>query len=82
MSSLTVRDWQNALSYDQLNQESSWKYLVQLIHESMRIEPPVRSSTPMVLTQDIQVKGETINIQKGIPIVIYFFWLHRNPEEW
>ncbi|CDW82712.1 cytochrome p450 [Stylonychia lemnae] len=75
---LTPEIWISKLGYDQLQED--WKYLYYLIQETMRIEPPVRSSIPMELNEKIQVCGYTI--EKGIPITCSFLLLHRNPLEW
>ena len=51
-----------------------------LILETLRIEPPVRASTPMQLSEKTQI-GK-YKIDKDIVIFVHFFILHRNPVEW
>lgn len=46
----------------------------------MRIDPPVRISTPIVFTEDITTEG--VLIKKGQPIMIHMYNMHYNPEEW
>ncbi|CDW80978.1 cytochrome p450 [Stylonychia lemnae] len=70
--------WVEKLDYDQLQED--WKYLYLVIQESLRIEPPARSSTPMQLNQTMEIGGYTVD--KNTSIAVHFYLLHRNPQEW
>ncbi|CDW83922.1 cytochrome p450 [Stylonychia lemnae] len=75
---ISVEQWIDKLGYDQL--QEGWKYLYLVIQESLRIEPPVRSSVPMQLRESMNICG--YNIDTETPILVHLFLLHRNPKEW
>ncbi|CDW79692.1 cytochrome family subfamily polypeptide 55 precursor [Stylonychia lemnae] len=70
--------WVEKLSYDQL--QDDWKYLYLVIQETLRIEPPIRSSTPMQLSETMELGSYTVD--KNTSIAVNFYLLHRNPKEW
>ncbi|CDW76273.1 cytochrome p450 [Stylonychia lemnae] len=76
--SITCEQWIEKLGYDQL--QESWQYLYLVIQENLRIESPVRSSTPLQLRQKMNISG--FEIDTDIPILVHFHLLHRNPKEW
>ncbi|CDW88282.1 cytochrome p450 [Stylonychia lemnae] len=70
--------WIEKLSYEQLQED--WKYLYLAIQESLRIEPPIRSSTPMQLCKTMKLGNYTVD--QNTSIAVNFYLLHRNPKEW
>ncbi len=53
---------------------------MQVINETMRIEPPVRYSSLNVFTEDLSIKGFTF--LKGQLFFVPYYHLARNPAEW
>ena len=62
---LTNNEWKETLSYEVLG---NLRYSGNCLTESLRIEPPSYRSTPIAMTEDIEVKG--ITIPKGLSIEI------------
>eukprot|EP00347_Sterkiella_histriomuscorum_P011321 403372900 len=77
-SEITVDKWQQKLNYDNLQNE--WSYLMTIIQESLRIEPPVRISSGLMVNETQTIKGYII--PKNNPILFFIHNLHRNPAEW
>eukprot|EP00347_Sterkiella_histriomuscorum_P002040 403369704 len=77
-SEITVDKWQQKLNYDNL--QNQWTYLMQIVQESLRIEPPVRISSGLMLTETQKIQGYII--PKNKPFLIFINNLHRNPKEW
>ncbi|CDW77402.1 cytochrome p450 [Stylonychia lemnae] len=75
---MTQELWIEKLGYDKL--QDDWKYLYLLIQETLRIEPPVRASTPLQLSEKQNICG--IDIDTNITFQIHFYFLQRNPKEW
>ena len=70
--------WKNHMTYDMLVE--NWTYTNLVIQESLRIEPPLRLSTALSVTEPVEING--IMIEKNYPILVDFYHLHRNPKEW
>ncbi|CDW78703.1 cytochrome family subfamily polypeptide 55 precursor [Stylonychia lemnae] len=78
ISQISKEEWLQKLSLDEI--QSQWKYIFMIAQENLRIEPPLRKSTPQIVTQDIEILGK--KILKGMPIIFHFLGLQRNPNEW
>jgi cytochrome P450 len=55
-------------------------FLGYCLSESLRIEPPVRYSSTVCLTEDLEICG--VKIKKGEQLEIDMGNLHRNPREY
>ena len=55
-------------------------YLSMCFNESLRIEPPIAASSTFMFHNDVQLAD--YNIKKGQTMAIFFFMIHRNPNEW
>lgn len=80
VSKFTQQDWMNKFSYDQINLDNSWNYLMQIIMESLRIEPPIRFTTKQTLIEDQTING--MKIRKGDNIIFPTFFVQRDPKQW
>ena len=76
----TEEDWQTSLSYDSINIDSTWNYLIQIITETLRIEPPARFTTKQALVEDQTING--MRIKKGDIIIFANYFVQRDPKQW
>ena len=64
----------------QENLVTKFAFLNCCINEGLRLEPPVRMSTPHVFKEDVEVGG--FPFKKHEVFNINFYHLHRNSQEW
>ncbi|CDW83902.1 cytochrome family subfamily polypeptide 55 precursor [Stylonychia lemnae] len=55
ISQISKEEWLEKLSLDKIS--SQWNYLNLAAQENLRIEPPIRRSSPMIITEDIEILG-------------------------
>ena len=62
-----------------LNELGELKYTHKVIHETLRLKPPIWTIAREALAADVI---DDYDIEKGESIVINSFWMHRHPEFW
>lgn len=77
IENLNKDEWARMLTYDSMDE---WQYVFQIIQETLRIDPSLKLSSTICLTETVEICGVTI--KAGDMIGVNMHALHHSTAEW